>query len=217
MRKVIALLVLLLCVSTASVGLAQETATPREATAVAQKALPTLRDLVRQQKNYREMGFESLDELDRIALGEPSSTYVVRLDELEAYKEGQDPAPLLHAANRVVYPVLVGSQVRSSITVGAAAKGWEVTSFGSPNHAKVLSRVRAASAESARIPSVSLFVVEVPGLKLVFVGYRADGRIVLTPILDDAGFQFKAGQPISADKVFQRIRVAAKSHRDLPG
>ena len=216
MRQAIAPLVFLLLASTAPVGLAQEAATPREATAVAQKALPTFRDLVRQQKNYREMGFESLDELDRIALGEPSSTYVVRLDELDAYKEGQDPAPLLHAANRVFYPVLVGSQVRSSITVGATAKGWEVTSFGSPNHAKLLSRVRAESVEAARVPSGSLFVVEVPGLNLVFVGYRAEGRIVLTPILDDAGFQFKAGQPISADKVFARIRVAAKSHRDLP-
>jgi hypothetical protein len=81
----------------------------------------------------------------------------------------------------------------------------------------MLSRVRAEGAEAARIPSGSLFVVEVPGLKLVFVGYRAEGRIVLTPILDDAGFQFKAGQAIPAEKVFARIRVAAKSHRELPG
>jgi hypothetical protein len=123
----------------------------------------------------------------------------------------------LHVANRVFYPVLVGHQVRSSITVGAGTKGWEVTSFGSPNRARLLSRALAESAETAHVSSSSLFVVEVPGLKLLFVGYRVEGRIFLTPILDDPSFQFKAGQPISADKVFARIRVAAKSHRDFPG
>lgn len=115
------------------------------------------------------------------------------------------------------YPVLAGGQIRSSITVGAVAKGWEATSYGSPNQAKLLSLTRAANIEAVKLPAAAYFVVEVPGLKLMFVGHRAEGRVLLTPVLDDAGFQFRAGQPISADKVFVRIQVAAKSHRDFPG
>lgn len=216
MRKAIALFVAFVFGWPAAMVFSQEVATEKTR-AVASAALLTLRDLARQQKNYRELGFESLDEMGKIAIGEPYQVFMVRLDELNAYTEGQDPNGLLHERKQFLYPVVIGDQVRSSITLASTPKGWEAASFGSPNRMKLLSKARALSIETTKLAPAAYFVVEVPGLKLVFVGYRAGGVLMLTPVLDDAAFKFQAGVAMAADKVFATIRVAAKSHMDLPG
>ena len=184
---------------------------------VASAALFTMRELARLQKDYRELGFESLDEMRRATIGEPYQVFMVRLDELSAYKDGQDPNELLHEGKQLLYPVVIGDTVRSSITLASTPKGWEATSFGSPNRMKMVSKARALSIDTTRLAPAAYFVVEVPGLKFVFVGYRAGGILMLTPVLDDTALKFQAGVAVPADRVFSMIRVAAKSHMDMPG
>lgn len=185
--------------------------------AVASAALPTFRQLVAQQKNYREMGFDSPDEISKASVGDPFQVFMVRLDELSKYNENQDPNGLLHERKQFLYPVVVGNQVRSSITVASTAKGWEATSFGGFNRIKMLSKVRADSIETSKLAPSAYFLVEVPGLKLVFVGYRAGGVLMLSPLLNDPSFNFREGVAMPASRAFTTLRPAVKSHMDLPG
>lgn len=189
-----------------------------EVVAAGSTALATFRALVKQQKNYREMGFESLDEIDRATLGDPLAVFFVRLDELSKYDDGQDPGPLLHRRTHVMFPVVVGETVRSSLTLGSGAKGWQPVAFGGPNRIRLLASTRAASSRSTKLTLAEYFAVEIPGLKLLFIGHHGNaGALMLTPVLDNAGFKFKAGVTMSSANVFAATRAAARSNRDLLG
>ena len=182
----------------------------------ASESLATLSKLVTKQKNYREMGFESLNELKRMNIGEPLQVFIVRLDHLKEYKKGGDPNKMLSGGNHVIYPVLVNKQVRSSVTIAEVEKNWRAVSFGNPTVVKLLTKIRMDSAETNRLPLSSYFIVRVPALNFYFLGYRIDNKLMLTPLLDDPRFEFKTGVSKSADKVFTTILPAAKEHDGLP-
>lgn len=216
MRKIISLFALIALVWPVATTFGQEIMV-EQSDKLAQAGLSTFQDLVKQQKNYREMGFESVRDLDRITLGEPMRVFMVRLDELGKYEKSKDPNKLLHEAKRIYYPVQVDDKVRSSLTVSATAKGLAVSSFGSPNKIKLVARARENSIDATRLTAAQYFLVEVPGLKLVFVGYRVDSTLMLVPILDNSGFEFKARVAIEARDAFLRMVPAVPSHMEAPG
>jgi hypothetical protein len=216
MRRAMPLFAPLLLAWPATAGFSQGLVA-KEAVTVAPAALSTFRELVKQQKNYREMGLESVDELEKAALGDPFLIFTVRLDELGGYKDGQDPGTLLHQSTQVLIPILVEGKVRSSLTVASNAKGWGAVAFGGPNKINLLSHARAASMQATRLSLAEHFCVEIPGLRLVFVGHRSQGVLMLTPILDNPGFRLRAGVTLTAAEVFTATRSAAKAHQELPG
>lgn len=187
-----------------------------ETTRVARAALPTFRELVAAQKNARAMGFESADEVGRAELGDPLPVFLVRLDQLRSYERGGDPNALLTPAPRVLYPLTVERQVRSSLAVVRTENGLQASSFGSPNRTRLIDRARAASMERTRLPASAYFEVDVPALNLVFVGHREERRLMLTPAIADrlAGLEAGATQP--AEQVFAALVPAARAHVDAP-
>jgi hypothetical protein len=87
-----------------------------DAQAAATESLSTFRQLVNAQ-NYKELGFESAEEVAKATLGEPIPVLVVSLNQLRQYEPGSDPNKLLTDFNQIHYPVMVGDQVRSAILV----------------------------------------------------------------------------------------------------
>lgn len=73
-------------------------------------ALANLRHLLAEGQNFREMGFDSLEQLDQATLGEPASVYTVGLDDLREYSPRADPQSLLIDSKRVVFPVVVNTE-----------------------------------------------------------------------------------------------------------
>ena len=181
--------------------------------AEALESLEIFKELITEE-NYKQMGFESLDEVALATLGEPIQDFMVRLDHLKEYQKGSDPNKMLSATNLFVYPVLVRGQVRSSIQ-GVVEKGaWESVSFGSPNYIRmVMSQLERQSKEQ----KTSSFIVRVPAFNLVFLGYLAEEKLMLTPIMDIPEFGLKAGVSVLADTIFTTLAPAAKSHAGLPG
>lgn len=196
---------------------AQEKPLPlEEIQKVASEALVTFNKLVTEE-NYTVMGFESLSEARAASLGEHLRVFMVRLDQLQKYQPGSDPNKILSGGDLVIYPVTVEEQVRSSIVVAKAKERWNATSFGGSNQVKMLTKVRKADSDSTGLPISSYFVVQVPSLNLYFIAHRADEVLMLTPLLDDPGYGFKAGFTMPADKVFEAILPTAKRHDGLPG
>jgi hypothetical protein len=110
----------------------------------------------------------------------------------------------------------VEKQIRSSIVVGKMKEKWTAVSFGGSNQIKMLTKMRKDMSESIGLPISSYFVVQVPALNLHFIAHQADEVLMLTPLLDDPSYGFKAGATIPAKKVFEIILPAAKAHDGLP-
>ncbi len=172
----------------------------------AKKSLEAFRGLVTDQ-NFKALGFESRDEVAAAQLAEPLRVSLVPLDQLQKYERGSDPQRLLIEANRIIYPVTVKDQVRSSISVTKVDDGWQGANFGSAVLVKLLTGARKAKSD---------FVVSAPAMNAYFLASRADNRLLLTPILDDPNLGFKAGGTLPAEEAFAVLARAAQGINGLP-
>lgn len=172
----------------------------------AQEGLTTLRQVVN-PGNYAALGFGSPDEVRQATLGEPLRIYLVRLDALRAFNRQSDPNKLLEDVRRSLYPVEVSRKVATSIFVSGSHEGWRASELGNAAVARMVSAFRHGAGD---------FLVYVPALKSYFVADRIEGRLVLTPIMDDPRTGFKAGETLPADLVFAGLQKAAADYNGLP-
>lgn len=178
----------------------------------ASESLVAFKALVTAKQNYKEMGFESMAELDRMSPGIPMQVFMVPLDRLQGYQGGMAPEPLLVDTKHALYPILVDAQARSSIMMSEVQGSWKAVSFGSPRMIRMLSAARASVASGAGIPLSSVFLIEVPALNLYLLGYRAAGTTMAAGVKDDGGTT--PTRPMSA--VFADLVPYAKAHDGLP-
>lgn len=190
----------------------QEEPTFTDAQSAANQALVTFRKLVNAQ-NYKEMGFDSADEVANTSLGAPISTAMVNLEQLKAYKAGDDPNRLLNNLDKVYYPVAVQNAVRSTITVEQLNGRWRATGFGPANLAKQIDSARKTGAATANAQQL---LVHVAPFNLYFVGNRVEGKLMLTPVADYSTYNLKAGSTLSADQVFNVLVPFAQQYNGLP-
>lgn len=177
----------------------------------ATKSLQEIRGLVAEQ-NYRKLGFESLDEIARMTLGEPIPVYFVGLETLQKFNPADDPNLLLTNPHEMIYPVLVDGKVRCSLGLKSNGGEWQVRTFGRPRISRALAKLRDAAASGALSQS-DYFAVEIPAMYLIFIGHRAGGNLMLTYVHDDAGLGFVAGQTAPATEVFAKISEAAITYK----
>ncbi len=187
----------------------------RAATAAAQEVLQTYARLVNQQ-NFRDLGFESTEEIRAATLGTPLQQFMIRLDELREYQATRPALPLLHGTDRVRFPVLAQDATRSSLTVTRQDDRWVAYAFGDAALIRALAgaRTEAAAREGAR--PEEYVEVWMPALNVVFIGRQRDGDLFLTPVTDDARFGFTRGETLAASEALRRMVEAAREHNELP-
>lgn len=214
MRIIISLIIVLsLIVSQA--GAQEPQARIKETQPVAQKAMETFGQLV-SKENYRQMGFESPDEVQSATLGKPIKDFMVRLDELKKYEPGSKADVLLTETNIIIYPVLVKDKVRSSIIISKTDGSWQAVSFGGPAYIQSVSSTVLASSKATGLDYSSYFIVRIPSLNLFFIGFRSENVLMLVPLMDDARLKFKAGVSMKAEQVFSTVLPEAKAHDGMP-
>jgi hypothetical protein len=194
-------------------ALAQE-AVPVEAGAAAKKGLEVFRRLLT-EKTSGELGFATPAQADKAGLGMPFREYLVGLNDLAAWTTAGDAAKLLRGGDEYTFPVLVGEDVRSSISVARIDAAWKPVSFGSPGRARTISEVRAASARDGKA-AASFSLVVVPALYVQFLGRLEGGRLLLTPLRDDQSVEFKKGAELPAEVVFGKLAPLARKLQQGP-
>jgi hypothetical protein len=182
---------------------------------VANEALLTLKDLVNDQ-NAKQLGFESARQVVSATLGEPIEAYMVQLEDLRAYRPNTHPDRLLKRLDKAIYPVLVGNQVLSSITLEKSDNAWKATNFGMPTFARLLTQTRRAAADRAGMPEKELFSVQVPALSAQFVGYHKNGKLMLVSLIDDRALKLSADRALPAEEVFASLVQPARAYNGLP-
>ena len=186
----------------------------KETQTIASQALGTFRELAKTE-HFKELGFDSAEEAAAATLGEALPVFMLTLEDLRRYEPGQPAENLLKPLEKVIYPVAANDRVKSSIIVEKTPEGWKPTTFGSPNLIKLLTETRRKiAAENAG--ATGQFVVQVPALNAYFIGYQANGKLMLASVIDDPALKLAAGQSLSAEEVLANLAPAAKAHDDLP-
>src|SRR4051812_31216578 len=67
--------------------------------------------------NYRALGFKSTNEVNQATNGQHIFVYSITPDKLKAYKASSNPTNLLGRVDRAIVPVMVQSNIRSSMTL----------------------------------------------------------------------------------------------------
>lgn len=178
----------------------------------AAKSLDALRRLA-SEENYRKLGFESLEEIERIKLGTPIPVYFVGLESLQKFDPGDDPNTLITQPHEMIYPVLVDDNVRCSLGMKERGGQWQVRTYGRPNVSRALAKVRDDHAASGSRSQADYFAVEIPALYLIFIGHRTGGALLLTHVHDHEDLGFNSGQTAPAAEVFAKISAAAKDFK----
>jgi hypothetical protein len=186
-----------------------------DAQTAATRGLETLRRLVTAD-NARDMGFDSPAEAASATLGDPVRVQMVRLDALRQYVAGADPGRLLTEVNRVIYPVAVKDQVKSSIVIEGSGNQWKASSFGGPHLVRQVARYKAEVTARLRPAAESVTVVHIAALNLYLLGYRVDGRLMLTPLESHPEYRLEAGSSLPAEQVFAALAPIARNYNALP-
>lgn len=179
----------------------------------AREALSTFAQLVT-PRNALEMGFEKPDDVRSATVGAPLPEFQIRLDDLKGYAAGTNPGRLLHESGLFLFPVLVGEQVRSSLTIQHERGAFKAVAFGAPGFMRQTSRAVGGIGDAAERSEA--FLVRIPALNVFFVGYSDGGKLLFASVLDDPRFDLKSGEPLPAEKVLERLAPAAREHKGLP-
>ena len=215
MKYLAALLAMGLVATTAFAQPARDATATRESLQAATLSLRNFQAVITDQ-NFRQMGFASPSEVKSATLGVPLHVVMVQLDDLRAYRPGNDPAALLRDLHRTIYPVLVSNQVRSSITVERRGTAWQGTSFGAPKLAGMVETARRASASASGVAPNAYILVHVAALNRYYLGHRANNRLILTTIVDDPVLRLPAGRDIPGADAFAALAPVAQRHNGLP-
>ena len=174
----------------------------------AANALDTLRALVTEQ-NYKNLGFDSVSEVKNAALGAPLPVYEIGLDRLKGYEAGQDGNALLTPTEEILYPVAVGGETRSSVSVVKKERGYVPSSFGKASIAKGLARFRGQD-------TAATFAVHIPILGLYFLGRRIEGRLMVTPVVESTRPPLRAGAIVPIEEIVKAIGPLLRAYNGLP-
>jgi len=205
-------------------------ATPHE---VAQTSLDDLRKLnvaatdADENAFTKDIGFNSVEEVADAQLGPPIRIYKVPLDLLQKFQPSDDPNQLLVDTGRIIFPLTVKGQSRSSFTVTESSltltKGWKglnwksrVTRTGFPRLIRKIEQLK---------PSSSSFLVLIMPLRLFLLGDRKEGRLLLTAIEANPHFKLNEGDERDAAELFVTLAPDAKIayetdqyiNREVPG
>ena len=185
-------------------------AQPAQARALeAARVLQELPQIVNKD-NHRSLGFESAEEAQAGKLGEPIAVYMIRLDALQKYS-GEDPGRLLVDVQRMVYPVEVAGQVRTTVELSAVEGRWKLARIGGAQKIRALDKNRSSAMRTAGMQRSDFFEVRIPAINRVFLGHHDAEGLMLTPLMDDASMKLQAGQPELASQVLARLVPEAQA------
>lgn len=153
--------------------------------AAADEGLEELPELVTSD-TVKGLGFTSTGEVSEALIDKESrlKAYTVELNALRKFKRGDDAEKLLKDQDIFIYPIKVGTTVRSSMTVTRLRDGtWDVTGWGAPGFIDGLTSLAFSDLN---------IVVWVPELNIYFLGERQqDGKLMLASINNKPEFNLE--------------------------
>jgi hypothetical protein len=177
--------------------------------------------------NSRELGLTGPIMLDQIVALDPLREAIVFVEELKTF-DGRNAAALIKDQERLMFPVMQGGRVVSSVTIAKLRTGrWVAAAYGSAPLIRLLFHARVAVASLPLAPGSQETLIHpgkraqyrsvfISGLNQRFLAAQGPGGTYLTPIMDSQEFGFRRGIPLLAEVVLGKLQPAARLHEGLP-
>ncbi len=184
--------------------------------AAAGKGLAQFRNLA-DAESYKDLGLPDLASAAKAGLGTPKRDFIIRLDQLKAYKPGADIEGLLIDTKIVHYPVMVGGKAISSISLANQKGKWNLISVGDAQRTALRKAAIDNSVKRFAKAEEDHFIVRIPALNLEFTAFRdrADA-LQLASVSDNPMAGLTAGEAEPAAKVLARLLPLALADDGLP-
>lgn len=197
-----------------------------EETTPAKKGLPVTDDLhetaqvaindyyqLVDKQNYQDLGFKSLDELNRMELGIPIPVYFINLEDLRQFVADSDPNDLIKQPKEILYPIEIEGEIRCSLALSQRDGEWQTESFGRPKLSRAVIRMREQHASNSAYEIPDYFALEIPAMYLIFVGHHEGDEVMLTHVHEHKDLNFTAGETEPARDVFAKLAKTAKGYK----
>jgi hypothetical protein len=164
----------------------------------------------------KKLGFGSTEELANATLGDPHKVYMFRLDDLKAFKAGDDPKKILGRTNEILYPILVDGNVTSAIGFRHEKGDWIPTSLGRTQELKIAEPVREKHGKAKGRGHSSYFIARVPSMYMSFLGYWEKNNYFLIPIVKNPALpELEPGKELPAEKALLALQSKAEMYEGL--
>jgi hypothetical protein len=147
-------------------------------------------------------------DLDKAQLVDVLPSYSARVDELAAYSSDKPASELIRDYGSVVYTIRINGAPLSTVLLHRVDSSWKVSAYGTTLLAQ---QIDSALKALPPTPTASLrFLVNVPGLGVVFLGYLdGDGVIKLTPVKTNGMLEVGMHEVLPASEMFTKLHAAA--------
>lgn len=180
------------------------------------KGLEQFRSLV-DSESFRDLGLADAASAAKAGLGAPKRDFLIRLDALQAFKEGGDVEALLVDTRIVHYPILLEGKAVSSISMVALEGKWETVSIGDVQRTSLRRRAIDNSVKRFAKAEEDHFVVRIPALNMEFTAFRdRSDALQLASLSDNPKAGLIAGEAEPAAKVIPRLVPLALADDGLP-
>jgi hypothetical protein len=162
--------------------------------------------------NPEKYGFRSADELARATVGDdPIVSFLVPVGRLRNYARNASPFTLLTGGDKVIYPVVSSSQLRSSMIIDKFQEGWKAAAFGGTELIQRITQQKSRLSKDA-----VTILVEVAAPPNFLLGELRGTQLFLIPLIDEPDLRLKAGLSEPAAQIFSQLVPAARTYNGLP-
>jgi hypothetical protein len=156
-------------------------------------------------KQLLEMINLTEEEAAQSTRGEKLKVYEISFIKLEKFKAGDNAKALLIHNNEIVYPIYVGNELKTALSVRKVKNEWQTASMGS-GEIQFLEKIRKEHAQANKLNLKSYYIVRVNSLYMSFLGYDKGNEMVLIPTHESQDPQLIVGKEMPADEVFIRLQ-----------
>lgn len=153
-------------------------------------------------------------EAAKTARGEKLKVYMLGLNKLKAFEAGDNTKKVMIDTQEIVYPIYVGSVLKTALSIRKRQGGWKDASMGSAE-IHFLEPVRKAHAKANGINVKSYYIVRVPGLYLSFLGYDLKGKMYLIPTHTSPDVKLNVGKSVSAEEIYLDIQPLVAKYEKI--
>lgn len=163
---------------------------------------------------YSMLGFSTKEEVKQSVRKEFFHVYMVGLSDLKTFKPGTDPKTLLIDTKKVIYSLYVGDTLKSSLTIRKDGDQWKHAALGG-REIHILTPALAKHSQASNMDRSSYFMVRIPAMYLIFLGYYSNGRLFLVPAHSHPDLTFDLHEAIPAEDVFTKLQPNVEKYMNV--
>ena len=186
---------------------------PEAALKSAQEAFQLALSTTQKTQTFEVMGLRSEGESRQAVLGPPIILQEIGYDKLVAYQPGNPPQSVFAGPDQLLFPVMVGKNARSLITMVKSDEAWRLTSYGDPDRAGAIEAAKAALQREKAFgasSAPSFRVVSVPAFQFDLVAATLGVKTYLSALSPTVAAEFGLPPIAELPEVVSKLSLYAK-------